>query len=63
MAELEGCPEWQDERDFRHDQGFVYCDDLTCQALQEPKTLQEYKTALKHFQSHSYLHGCSHGAV
>lgn len=53
--------DWQDPREVRHEQGFVYCDDLTCQAIQEPKTLEEYKAAYEHFKSHYYLHGCSHG--
>jgi hypothetical protein len=37
------------------------CDDPKCQALKEPRTLQEYKTALKHWRTHRFLNGCSHG--
>lgn len=38
----------------------VGCDDA-CEALVEPKTFEELKAALDHWEAHSYLSGCSHG--
>lgn len=37
------------------------CDSRECRALMEPETLDEYRVALEHCESHSYLAGCSHG--
>lgn len=37
----------------------VSCDE-NCQALNEPETVEELRAALDHWQSHGYLHGCSH---
>lgn len=39
----------------------VSCDDLTCEALKDPKAYGELADALTHWQGHSYLSGCSHG--
>lgn len=38
----------------------VSCD-AGCKALQDPETLDEWKAAAEHWQSHSYTAGCSHG--
>lgn len=42
---------------------FVRCDDVDCKAKRTSllKTLEDYKTALEHWQSHGLYHGCSHG--
>lgn len=41
--------------------GLVDCDYDECQAKAQPQSLLEHKTALEHWESHSYLGGCSHG--
>ena len=45
----------------REKQGLAECDDPDCFARLEPQTLAEYRVAVEHWRSHSYLGGCSHG--
>jgi hypothetical protein len=40
--------------------GRVSCDD-NCGAVEDPKTLAQYRDALLHWRNHTYLGGCSHG--
>lgn len=48
------------ERQAQDDEaGLVRCDSF-CRAKKEPVTLDEYRAALEHWRSHSYLSGCSH---
>jgi hypothetical protein len=38
-----------------------HCDDLECEAVGEPQTVEELRATLEHWRDHGYLHGCSHG--
>lgn len=38
----------------------VHCDD-DCGAKQNPTTIEEYAVTLRHYRSHGYMCGCSHG--
>lgn len=38
----------------------VDCDD-NCKALTDPRTKEELRAALEHWENHGYLSGCSHG--
>ena len=38
----------------------VECD-RRCKALTRPETIEELRAALRHWEHHSYLSGCSHG--
>ena len=40
----------------------VDCDMIECEALKQPRTLEDYKLAYEHWRSHSWLHGCAHGS-
>ena len=53
-----------DLQDEKAERGFVYCDDLECQAKKEPDEhdIRELSLALEHWRNHGYLHGCSHGS-
>ena len=45
---------------YYKDHPIVECDQK-CGALHDPKTPEEIKAAWKHWMSHGYLSGCSHG--
>lgn len=51
----------KDTIDGNFEKGKPSCDNKDCKAVLEPKTLEEYKDTLEHYQKHSYLGGCSHG--
>ena len=51
-----------DDEGHRHMDGrrLVDCDE-GCLAVDDPKTEYEFRQAYKHWRSHHYLAGCSHG--
>lgn len=63
MSDLCTCEELADRGRRRfgsHCSLHVDCD-MICKALREPVTTEEVAVALEHWESHSYLAGCSHG--
>ena len=49
------------ERSTWHETGRLVLCDEECDALEDPQTIEELRTALKHCQEHSVHGGCSHG--
>lgn len=41
---------------------YVYCDDMSCRALEDPVSGDEVRAAYEHWRHHGYMHGCSHGS-
>ena len=59
MQSLDPFEDWfEKNRKSRPDT--VQCDD-DCGALANPQTIEQYRATLDHWETHSYLCGCSHG--
>lgn len=50
-----------DLRNWKVEHGYVRCDLLTCEALNNPVTMLELRDAYVHWRHHANLAGCSHG--
>lgn len=46
---------------WKVEHGYVWCDVLECEALDNPATHIEMREAYVHWRHHEYLAGCSHG--